>query len=151
MKTLLVPIDFSPVSRYVLDEAARLARLVKARLILLHAVPPPSVATDLAPLVGEALQFTAELEKSGRRQLHRLEKSPRFKGLKVETRCEMGFPVPHVLGVAKQVKADVIVIGSHGHTALFDLVVGSTASGVLKHAPCPVLVVPAPQKGKRKK
>jgi nucleotide-binding universal stress UspA family protein len=53
-----------------------------------------------------------------------------------------------VLAQAKRLKADVIVLGSHGHGAVYNLVVGSTANGVLKHAPCPVLVVPAPRKVK---
>lgn len=148
MKTILVPVDFSKVSRYVLAEAAHLARLTKARLVLLHVVQPPAVVTDLAPLVGEALQMSAELENIGRRHLHRMQKSPTLRGLKVESVCEQGFAVAQVVAHAKRLKADVIVLGSHGHGAVYNLVVGSTATGVLKHAPCPVLVVPAPEKSR---
>jgi len=148
MKTILVPVDFSKVSRYVLAEAARLARLTKARLVLLHVVQPPAVVTDLAPLVGEALQMTDELERIGRRHLHRLQQSPTLRGLKIDTVCEQGFPVAQVLAQARRLKADVIVLGSHGHGAVYNLVVGSTTNGVLKHASCPVLVVPAPKKAK---
>ncbi len=144
MKTILVPIDFSPVSRYVLKEAAALARLARARLVLLHVVQPPAVVTDLAPLVGEALELTAELEVIGRRHLQRLQKSPTLKGLKVDLVCEQGYPVAQLLAQAKRWRADVIVLGSHGHGAVYNLVIGSTTNGVLKHAPCPVLVVPAP-------
>jgi nucleotide-binding universal stress UspA family protein len=149
MKTILVPVDFSKVSRYVLAEAAHLARLTKARLVLMHTVQPPAVVTDLAPLVGEALQMTAELEVIGRRHLRRLQKSPTLRGLKVETICEQGFPVAQILAQAKRLRADVIVLGSHGHGAVYHLVVGSTANGILKHAPCPVLIVPAPEKRKK--
>lgn len=39
--------------------------------------------------------------------------------------------------------ADAIVLGSHGHGALYDLLVGSVAEGVLRRAPCPVVVVPS--------
>lgn len=148
MKTILVPVDFSKVSRYVVAEAANLARLTKARLVLLHVVQPPSMVTDLAPLVGEALQMSAEVERIGRRHLLRMQKSPTVRGLKVDSICEQGFPVAQVIAQAKRVKADVIVLGSHGHGAVYNLVVGSTANGVLKHAPCPVLVVPAPAKSK---
>lgn len=144
MKTILVPIDFSPVSRYVLKEAAALARLARARLVLLHVVQPPAVVTDLVPLVGEALELTAELEVIGRRHLQRLQKSPTLKGLKVDLVCEQGYPVAQLLAQAKRWRADVIVLGSHGHGAVYNLVIGSTTNGVLKHAPCPVLVVPAP-------
>lgn len=149
MKTILVPVDFSKVSRYVLAEAAHLARLTKARLVLMHTVQPPAVVTDLAPLVGEALQMTAELEVIGRRHLRRWQKSPTLRGLKVETICEQGFPVAQILAQARRLRADVIVLGSHGHGAVYHLVVGSTANGILKHAPCPVLIVPAPEKRKQ--
>jgi len=151
MKTILVPIDFSKVSRYVIAEAARVARLAKGRLVLLHAVAPPAVVTELAPLVGEALQMSAELEVIGRRHLRRLQKSPKLRGLKVDTICEQGFPVPQVLAHAKRLRADMIVLGSHGHGAVYNLVVGSTASGVLKHATCPVLVVPVPGRSRKKR
>lgn len=149
MKTILVPVDFSPVSRYVLKEAAALARLTKARLVLQHVVSPPAVVTDLAPLVGEAIELTAELEVVGRRHLHRLQKSPTLAGLKVDVICEPGYPVTQVLAQAKRLRADLIVLGSHGHGAVYNLVIGSTANGVLKHASCPVLVVPVPAKARK--
>ena len=53
-----------------------------------------------------------------------------------------GAPVPLILEQAKALAADYIVMGSHGHTAFYDLLVGTTTHGVLKKAPCPVLVVP---------
>ncbi|MEO5957977.1 MAG: universal stress protein [Opitutaceae bacterium] len=152
MKTILVPIDFSPVSRRVIDEAIDLARVAKARLVLLHAVQLPAiVATDLAPLVGEALQLTAEVERGARRHLLRLQKSLVKRGVPVETLCAQGFPTALIAAAAKKTGAKYIVIGSHGHTAFYDLVVGSTASGVLKRAPCPVVVVPAERKGKARR
>ncbi|MBI4621943.1 MAG: universal stress protein [Verrucomicrobia bacterium] len=45
---------------------------------------------------------------------------------------------------AEKNAADFIVMGSHGHTALYDLVVGSTTHGVLRRATCPVVIVPRP-------
>ncbi|MSU70996.1 MAG: universal stress protein [Opitutus sp.] len=54
-----------------------------------------------------------------------------------------GSPVPEIIEQAQQLAADYIVIGSHGHTALHDLLAGGTASGVLKRATCPVVIIPA--------
>lgn len=110
--------------------------------------PTPAIVTDLAPMVGEALQFTAEVERRARQHLHRLQKRLAEPRVTVETRCQQGSPVPLILAHAKELGADYIVLGSHGHTALYDLVVGSTASGVLKRATCPVVVVPAQPKAK---
>jgi nucleotide-binding universal stress UspA family protein len=63
--------------------------------------------------------------------------------VKVDTVCVQGFPVPVILAQAKELGALYIVLGSHGHTAFYDLVVGGTARGVLRRAGCPVVVVPA--------
>lgn len=148
MKAILAPVDFSRVSRRVVDEAIEIARTINARLVLMHAVQPPSVVTDLAPLVGEALQFTAEVERRARLHLQRWQRNLMKRGITVETVCEQGFPVPLILACAARIGASYIVLGSHGHTAFYDLVVGSTASGVLKRATCPVIVVPSQRKEK---
>ena len=143
MKTVLAAIDFSPVSQAVLKAATQLARALDARIVLLNVVQPPSIATDLAPLVGEVLQFTAEIERGARRHLHRIEKRLVAAGQTVEAVCHQGFPVPEIIAHARELEASYIVLGSHGHTAFHDLVAGSVASGVLKRTTCPVVVVPA--------
>ena len=143
MKTILAPIDFSAESRRVVTEAVKLARMVDARVVVVHAVKPPAIVTELAPLVGEALQITAEMERGARRKLHRLQKRLTGQGVTVTTICQQGLPVPVILANAEELRASYIVVGSHGHTAFYDLVVGSTASGILKRAGRPVIVVPA--------
>ena len=54
--------------------------------------------------------------------------------------------VEKILHEAGEQQADLIVIGSHGHGAFYDLLVGSVTHGVIKDARCPVVVVPAPNK-----
>ena len=68
------------------------------------------------------------------------------RGVETETVHRVGLPVDEILARAK--KADYIVMGSHGHGAVYDLLVGSTTHGVLKQAPCPVVIVP-PARGNR--
>ena len=143
MKTVLAAIDFSPVTPAVLEVAARLARAIHGRVVLLTVVEPPSIVTDLAPLVGDALQFTAEVERGARHHLHRIQKRLAGDDLTVEAICQQGFAVPQIIAHATEVGAEYIVLGTHGHGALHDLVAGSVARGVLKRAICPVVVVPA--------
>jgi nucleotide-binding universal stress UspA family protein len=143
MKTILVPIDFSGVSREVMQCALRLARGLEARVVLLHVVLPPVIVTDAGPLVDESLQFTARAERGARRHLLRLQQALGKSGVKVDAVCVQGFAVPHILAQARELGARYIVLGSHGHTAFYDLVVGGTAHGVLQRAGCPVVVVPA--------
>jgi nucleotide-binding universal stress UspA family protein len=150
MKTLLVPVDFSRVTRFVVAEAAAFARSTKSRIVLLHVVQPPTVVTDYGPLLQNIVQFTAEAEKDGARHLSRLKVKLKEAGIAVDALVKTGSPVPHILEQAKQNRASCIVLGTHGHTAFFDLLVGSTTRGVLKNAPCPVLVVPVPPAGKKR-
>jgi universal stress protein A len=150
MKTLLVPVDFSRVSRFVLAEAVSLARLARSRIVLLHVVQPPTVMTDYGPLLENVVQFTAEAEKNATRHLSRLRAKLKESGLAVDAILKTGTPVPHILEQAKKVSASYIVLGTHGHTAFYDLLVGSTTGGVLKRATCPVVVVPSPPLEKKR-
>lgn len=152
MKPVVAAIDFSPVSRRVIKVATELARALGGRVVLLHVVPPPAFAAEIAPLVGEVIQLTAEVERSARRHLKGLQGQLLARGTTVATICCAGAPAPEIIARSTQERADYIVLGSHGHTALFDLVAGSTASRVLKHASTPVVVVPAnPGNKKRRK
>lgn len=150
MNTVLVPVDFSRVGRFVLTEAIKLVRATKGRIVLLHVVQPPTVMTDYGPLLENIVQFTTEAEKDAARHLSRLKATIKESGIRVETVLRTGVPVAHILEQAKQIGPDYIVIGTHGHTAIYDLVVGSTTQGVLRRATCPVLVVPAPGVAKPK-
>lgn len=150
MQTILVPIDFSGVSRLVIDQAIELARIVPAEIILINVVQQPLAITDFEPIVGESLRYTAEVERSARRHLKRLVPTMLKRGVQVDTVCEQGSPVPLIISQAKKRGVRYIALGSHGHTARYDLVIGSTASGVIKRASCPVMVVPALTKTKSK-
>jgi nucleotide-binding universal stress UspA family protein len=152
MNTVLAAIDFSPVSREVVAEATDISRALHARLVLVTAVNPPVVATDVAPLVPDVLDFTAELERAAKYQLQQMQRRLAERGVTVETIHDRGWPANVILAQAKEVKAAYIVLGSHGHTAFYDLLVGSTTSAVLKRAPCPVVVIPcARSRGMKKR
>ncbi len=59
------------------------------------------------------------------------------------SRLVSGFAAGNIVEQASELNAAYVVLGSHGHTAIYDLLVGSTTHAVLKKAPCPVVVVPA--------
>ena len=122
-------------------------------MILLHVMQPPPVVVNEYNAV-DAAQLTVVIaagKKFSTRRLSQLAASVTKRGHPVRTIHETGMPVTAILAQAKSLKPDYIVVGSHGHGALYDLVVGSTAHEVLKRAPCPVLVIPtAPAKRTRK-
>jgi nucleotide-binding universal stress UspA family protein len=147
VKTILAAIDFSPVSRRVERAALALARAIGDRVLLFHAVvPPPVIANELVPLGGGILQWTDGVERAAARHLRRVRQRWTSSGVAVDTLCTSGPAARQVLDAAREAAASYIVLGSHGHTAFCDLVAGSTASGVLKRAECPVVVVPPARK-----
>jgi nucleotide-binding universal stress UspA family protein len=146
MKTILVPVDFSSVTDAVVAEAAALARAQLGRVELLHVTQPPVITTEYAPFLENIGEIMLVSEKAAAKQLARLEKELANEGIPCSTQLLTGSPVQHILRQAEEMGADFIVMGSHGHTALYDMLVGSVTHGVLKNAPCSVLVVPAQKK-----
>jgi nucleotide-binding universal stress UspA family protein len=87
-----------------------------------------------------------ELEQSARLALEDLfEDEEQRKTLTVETRVRHGKPFVEIIRAARELEADVIVIGSHGQSGLAETLFGSTAERVVKKAPCAVLVVRHPE------
>jgi nucleotide-binding universal stress UspA family protein len=148
MKTILAPIDFSKVTDSVVKEAAALARALDGRVVLLSVVQPPMVLNEYAGMVDLA-QITAAGEKNAVRQLERLENTLQNQFIKTESVQATGAPVDTIVEQAEKHEADYIVMGSHGHTAFYELLVGSTTHGVLMRAKCPIVIVPAVKDGAR--
>jgi len=61
--------------------------------------------------------------------------------VKLETHVVAGHPVRDIVDLARDLKADLLVVGSSGHSALYDRMIGSRADRIVHLAPCPVLVV----------
>ena len=144
MKTIVVPVDFSTATTRVCDAAGALAKLIHARLLLLHVIQPPAVMMNDYYVFDANLMAAAMAggEKFATGRLKALQRRCTRKGLTVQTRHCTGRPVADILARATAAKASYIVIGSHGHTAAYDLLVGSVAQGVLRRSRCPVVVVP---------
>lgn len=140
MKTILAPIDFSAAGELVIAEAAKLASAQNARLILMHVLPPP-VATDSELGTQMSSEYAATGSAEAARRLAGLEKQLLAQSITVETRHLVGLPGHCILELARTLGVDYIVLGSHGHGAFYELIVGSTTSRVLKHTQCPVVVV----------
>jgi nucleotide-binding universal stress UspA family protein len=82
-------------------------------------------------------------EISAREQMHDLVETTDWDGVKVETSLQSGHPGQQICDCAKDSDADLIVTSTHGTTGVKHLLLGSVAEYVVRHAHCPVLVVPA--------
>ena len=139
MKTILVPIDFSDATNPVVEAGSVLARAVRAKIVLAHVIRPASIVNEFSAVVES---FTAAVESNASEQLSHWDEELQKAGFTAEKSILHGQPAASIREEADRLAADYIVVGSHGHGALYDLVVGSTASALLKDAPCPVLIVP---------
>jgi len=151
MKTILTPVDFSSATAHVIQAAVELANSGSGEIVLLHVVQPPMVTSDYGLALENVQEIFAVSEKAASRQLAHLADNLRKKGVPARVIQVSGAPVPNIVETAAKVRANYVVMGSHGHTALYDLIVGSTTHGVLKKATCPVLVVPPKRKGSKKR
>lgn len=149
MKTLLVSIDFSPISLKVVDGAAELASGLGAKIVLLHvrqpaaAYVPVGAAMDVitAPIPVEP----PDLELV-RKQLEGIAQPLRDRGLAVESLVVEGLPAEEILRVAGTSGASLIILGSHGHGAVYHLFSGSVVTSVLHRSEIPVTVIPVHSK-----
>jgi nucleotide-binding universal stress UspA family protein len=141
IQSILVPIDFSPESLKALDYAIPFARQLGAKITVLHVVEP--VATpDFAyyPLMMENDKIIA----AAKHRLEQLTASGKVDASLVErTLVHNGAAFHEITKAAETLKADLIVIATHGYTGLSHVLLGSTAERVVRHARCPVLVVRA--------
>lgn len=148
MKTILTPVDFSATSDRVIAEAVALARAYGGRVVLLHVTEPTAKVVDYAALVMAYAQIDEAAVRFSVERLHQLEQRLRADQVDATSVHVAGMPVTEIVAQAGSFAADYIVMGSHGHTAFYDLLVGGTAHGVLKRAPCPVVIVPPARKPK---
>lgn len=140
VKSILVPLDFSSPSKKALDYAVTVAKQFKARLTLLHVVEPvgtPDFAASF-PLVME----DDKLMSTAKNELDRVVKGARVPRKIVEKiLVRFGRSFHEITEAARTRKVDLIIISTHGYTGLKHALLGSTTERVVRHAPCPVLVV----------
>lgn len=143
MQTILVPVDFSDSTDAVIREAALLSRAFSVSLTLLHvAAPEPEfVGYDPGP---QSVRDTVAREIHEEHQnLHTLEKNLQAEGIPVTALLVQGAAAEKILSEADKTGAGIIVMGSHGHSALHHLLVGSVAEAVMRKTKVPVHVVPS--------
>jgi len=146
MKTLLTAIDFSPITQKVVDGGAELASALNAKLVILNVVEPIAAYVP----VGAAMDvITAPIPmeppdlEALKTRLEQLAQPLRAKGLTVETLATVALPAEEILAQTTALGASMLILGSHGHGAVYQLFSGSVVTSVLHRARIPVTVIPA--------
>jgi len=163
MKRILVPIDFSDVTPPVIHLARQLAKALGAEIHLVHvrelaaAAAPGTLGyglagmPELAPMAGvpvpgfEPMPEIIREDESQKSKLSKWQEEIAQDGIKVGLHEPTGAVAEEILNQASELNADLIVMGRHGHGAMYNLLVGSATKGVLKHSKRPVLLVPGPR------
>jgi len=142
-RRILVPVDGSATSLRGLSEAVALAKRERSRIFLVHVLDEFFVlAAPEAAVYSESV--IEDLQRGARRVLEKAEARVRAAGLQVSSvmpETVGGRAGDEIVRQAKKLKADLIVIGTHGLSGLKHLLLGSIAERVVQKAPCPVLTV----------
>src|SRR6266566_2102511 len=156
MKRILVPIDFSDATPRVIDLARQLAKALDAEIHLVHVRELAAAATpgtlgyglagmpELAPMSGvpvpdfDPMPQPIPESEDQKSKLTQWQKEIAQDGIKVSLHEPTGTVAEEILNQADVLHADLIVIGTHGHGAMYNLLVGSATKGVLKYSRRPV-------------
>lgn len=140
IRTILCPFDGSEFSRRALDQAVALGSWYKAGITLLHVHAGEPLSAEPARSEG-----SGPLDTAGHKRLVAwladVGEPARAAGVGVDARVVEGRPKVEILRMAKELPADLLVMGTHGRSGFDRLVLGSVTEKVLRHAPCPVLTV----------
>jgi nucleotide-binding universal stress UspA family protein len=143
MQSVLAAVDFSPVSQAVVEHAASLAEAFGAELTLIHVVAPDPEFVGYEAGPQSVRDSRAREIRNEHRELGAIAAKLRERSMSVRPLLAQGPTVETILGEAQRLEADTIVIGSHGHGALYRALLGSVSEGIVRAARIPVLVVPA--------
>jgi nucleotide-binding universal stress UspA family protein len=137
--------DYSPASRPAFRKAIELAKALHRELVLVHILTPviiPIVSGEMyvPPSTYDDLERTSRA--AAKRHLERLTAAAKRAGVRVSSRLVEGAPVAdQIVRAARGLRAEFIVLGTHGRTGLARAVLGSVAARVVATASCPVLTV----------
>lgn len=140
IRTILAAVDFSPHSAPVIDAAVTFARQFGAKVRLVHAydIPIPLVSPYEVAIPEPYLEETRRIAAE---KLAALVDRVAAEGVAVDSLLTEVPAAAAIVRAAEESKADLLVIGTHGHTGLKHLLLGSVAERTVRLAPCPVLTV----------
>ncbi len=142
LRHLVVPVDFSDPSRAAFTRAMQLAEQFEAELVLLHSVPvtPYPVAAEF----GIPISALDRAEEYADAKMKGWAREAQERGVAVSARTVETPPVDAIHQAVCESQAELVVMGTHGHSGIQHLFLGSVAERTLRTATCPVLAVKEP-------
>jgi nucleotide-binding universal stress UspA family protein len=151
VKKVLIALDYNPTAQKVAEVGFSMAKAMNAEIILLHVISDPVYysSTEYSPIMGfNGFLDTSQMQLDnvdGLKQaaLHFLDKSRHHLGDKsIQTLIKEGDFAESILKAAKELHADIIILGSHSRKWLENIVMGSVTEKVLRHTTIPLFIIP---------
>ena len=139
---LLVAVDLSESTEIIVKKAEEIAIALSAKLWIIHNAEPEP---DFVEFVADPLTARENLSRrfhAEHRQIQEIANRLRKSGLDTTALLVHGPTVEYILKEASELDVDMIVVGTHGRGAMYQLLVGSVSEGILHKSQCPILVVP---------
>lgn len=140
IKKILCPLDFSEIAQKALDYAVFMAFSHNAELQLLHVVDQLHGFDSFQILALTPNEIADRMEAQANKKLSNMIGQIK-ETLEIKKAVKHGKASVEIIEMAREMKADLIVMGSHGRTGLSHVLIGSVAEAVVRHASCPVLVI----------
>lgn len=144
LRQILVPVDFTETSDRALDYAVELARKFEASITVLHAYQIPVYGFPDGAYITTA-EVATQLSTAAQGRLDSIVDSRKVTGVPMASILRDGVAWEEVNSVAQEIKADLIIIGTHGRRGLARALLGSVAENVIRTAKIPVLVIHGPR------
>ncbi|GAX62774.1 universal stress protein UspA and related nucleotide-binding proteins [Candidatus Scalindua japonica] len=139
---ILVAVDLSSASQKVLSKVKTMALAFSAKVWILHVAEPEPDFVGYKPGPQTVRDQIAQELHEEREKLQKEVDNFRASGIDTTSLCVQGATVEVILRESNKLKIDMIVVGSHGHGTVHNLIIGSVSEGVLHGSSCPVLVIP---------
>ena len=145
LHTILIPIDFSPTADLAIDAGMGIARKYGAEVVILHVYTIPVYAFPDGAYVAPAAT-ASDLSTAAQKGVDAVVSRLATQGVKVTSVLREGVPAEETASVAREVRADLLVVGTHARKGLARALLGSVAETVIRTVDVPVLVVHPPHK-----
>ncbi|MDR3652591.1 MAG: universal stress protein [Paludibacter sp.] len=141
IKKVLIALDYDETSQKVAEQGFALAKAMNAKVVLLHVISEQPVYYSAYTYMSELqVDVMGDLKTATQKYLDKVKKH--LGDESIQTVLEYGEIADIILGTAKDLKADIIVMGSHSRKWLENIILGSEAQDVLKKTTLPLYIVP---------
>lgn len=153
IRRILVPTDFAESSLQALEYAADFAKTTRAKISIVFVLEPIQFASpgDLYAPSANLGMLLEEQHQAAQDALGKLQRDLKKRRIIAATILKEGLAYDEIITAAKETRADLIIMATHGRTGVSHLFLGSVAEKIIRHSPCPVLTVRTPAQPAKKR